>query len=69
VFALFWIDPGELVKIRNLARDLYWQIADVIAGDSLDPTLPIENGAAEGLSPQTVWADHAHAGDDDSFSR
>src|SRR5437868_2377768 len=59
MLALAWIDPGKLVKVRDLPGDLHGKIAHIKARNSLHATLARKNCAAK-----LVFADPVRSRDD-----
>src|SRR2546430_1636176 len=63
MLALAWIDPGKLVKVRDLPGDLHGKIAHIKARNSLHATLARKNCAAKLVFADPVRADYSHARD------
>src|SRR5438094_2746772 len=67
MLALTRVNPGKLVEIRNLARDVYRQTGGIKSRNTLDSAFAVQNGAAEGLLTHAIGAHDAHPSDDHAW--
>jgi hypothetical protein len=65
VFALARVHPGQFVKLRNFAGDVYRQGRRIEAGDTLHTRFSGEKSETKSFFAYTVGADNAHSSDDD----
>src|SRR5947209_6440748 len=66
VLTVALLNPCKLIKIRDLAGNLYRDLRWIKAGDAMHSTGAGENGFRESLRADAVWTDGSHPGNHDA---